>query len=272
MSRDPTLRISVVMPSFNQARYLEAAILSVIDQDCAGVELLVYDGGSSDGSADIIRRHAARIAFWQSRPDGGQAHAIRDGFARASGDILCWLNSDDLFEPGALRAVSDAFTRHPEKDIVYGDLLYVEEDGRPAFECRVILDAEILAWLGPSLNQPSTFWTRRAYDRAGGIDSSFRYAMDLDLVVRMMTTGARPQRLDRRLARFRLHPEQKTHQIHSVGLSEVERIRARLRTQDAGRWQPIRQRLRRLIIDPRAEWSAHRHRLYLWQTRLRRRG
>ncbi|HEY2030288.1 MAG TPA: glycosyltransferase family 2 protein [Myxococcales bacterium] len=259
---------SVVMPSFNQAQYLEAAILSVLDQDGPKVELLVYDGGSTDGSVDILRKHERRIAYWQSQPDGGQAQAIRDGFARATGEVLSWLNSDDLLEPGALGSVSQAFAANPQVDIVYGDLLYVEADGRPAFECSVVLDKGILAWLGPSLNQPSTFWTRTAYQRAGGVDPSFRYAMDLDLIARLMETGAQAVKLRQRLARFRLHPQQKTQQIHSVGLAEVQRIQARLRGPVANEnVEKVRQRLRRFLLDPRAEWSAHRHRLYLWKSR-----
>jgi len=263
-------RFSVVMPSFNQARYLEEAILSVLDQGGPPVELLVYDGGSTDGSVDILRKHERRIAYWQSQPDGGQAQAIRDGFTRAKGEVLSWLNSDDLLEPGALRAVSQAFDGSSRAGIVYGDLLYVEADGRPAFECSVVIDKEVLAWLGPSLNQPATFWTRAAYDRAGGVDPSFRYAMDLDLIARLLETGAEPIKLQRRLARFRLHPQQKTQQIHSVGLSEVQRIQARLRRPVLNaNAEKVRQRVRRLLLDPRAEWSAHRHRLYLWQSRLR---
>jgi glycosyltransferase involved in cell wall biosynthesis len=266
------VRISVVMPSFNQADYLEAALLSVLEQDCPGVELLVYDGGSTDGSVGIIRRYADRVAYWQSGPDGGQAAAIRDGFLRAKGGILCWLNSDDLFEPGALRAVTEAFAKHADVDIVYGDLLYIESDGRPAFPSSVVLRTGILTWASPGLTQPSTFWTRDIYQRAGGVDPSFRYAMDFDLLMRMMQAGARPLQLRRRLARFRLHPLQKTQQLAPVGRAEVEKILARLRSPATPRAvravQWLRYRLQRLTIDWRAEWSPVRHRLWLWGLRL----
>jgi glycosyltransferase involved in cell wall biosynthesis len=265
------VRISVVMPSFNQAQYLEAAILSVLEQDCPGVELLVYDGGSTDGSVDVIRRYAGRLAYWQSAPDGGQAAAIREGFSRATGEILCWLNSDDLFEPGALRAVADAFEQHPGKDIVYGDLLYIESDGSPAFQSSVVLKTGILTWASPGLTQPSTFWRRAIYDKAGGVDPAFRYAMDFDLLMRMMQAGARPLQLRRRLARFRLHPQQKTQQLAPVGRAEVEKILARLRSPGTPRAvravQWLRYRLQRLFIDWRAEWSPVRHRLWMWGLR-----
>jgi glycosyltransferase involved in cell wall biosynthesis len=266
------IRISVVMPSFNQARYLEPAIRSVLEQDCPGVELLVYDGGSTDGSVEVIERHADKLAYWQSRPDGGQAAAIRDGFARANGGILCWLNSDDLLEPGALRAVAEAFEKHPERDIVYGDLLYIESDGSPAFESSVVLRTGILTWASPGLTQPSTFWRRQIYDKAGGVDPSFRYAMDFDLLMRMMQAGARPLQLKRRLARFRLHPQQKTQTLAPVGRAEVEKVLARLRPPGTPRAvravQWLRFRLQRLVIDWRAEWSPVRHRLWMWGLRL----
>src|SRR6266699_3928213 len=103
------LKISVVTPSFNQAIYLESTLRSVLEQDYPHVEHIVIDGGSTDGSVDILQRYASRLAFWRSEKDGGQAEAIAKGFQRATGDILCWLNSDDLFLPGALRAVAEVF-------------------------------------------------------------------------------------------------------------------------------------------------------------------
>lgn len=262
------VRLSVVMPSFNQAQYLEAAIRSVLDQDCEGVELLIFDGGSTDGSAEIVRRYQSQLGFCHIGPDGGQAAAIRAGFEKARGDLLCWLNSDDLFEAGALSQVVRAFDEHPEADIVYGDLLYVESDGRPVFQSSVVLETGILTWASPGLTQPSTFWRRSIYERAGGVDPSFRFAMDFDLLMRMMQAGARPLKLRQTLARFRLHEEQKTQKLEAVRQLEVERILSRLRPESTPRpvraLQWLRHRLRRLAIDWRAEWSPVRHRLYLW--------
>src|ERR1044071_5583992 len=114
------LKITVVTPSFNQAKYLETTLRSVHEQDYPCVEHIVMDGGSTDGSVEILRKYSAHLAYWCSEKDRGQADAIAKGFQRATGDILCWLNSDDVFLPGALRAVSEYFTRHPEAEVVCG--------------------------------------------------------------------------------------------------------------------------------------------------------
>src|ERR1035438_8618883 len=119
MNKPP--KISVVVPSFNQARYLELALQSIFDQGYPDLEIIVIDGGSNDGSADIIRRHEQHMKFWCSEPDGGQTQGIIKGFSHATGEILCFLNSDDLFEPGVLLEVGEYFARHLDVDAVYGD-------------------------------------------------------------------------------------------------------------------------------------------------------
>ena len=109
-------RISIVTPSYNQARFLEQSMRSILDQGYPNLEYIVMDGGSTDGSAEIIHRYAGWLAYWASEPDGGQADAIRHGFARATGEILAWVNSDDLLLPGSLGHVALQFCRHPEAD------------------------------------------------------------------------------------------------------------------------------------------------------------
>ena len=126
-------RITVVTPSFNQAAFLEQTILSVLGQCYPNLENLVMDGGSNDGSRAIIERHAPQLAHWQSQPDGGQAAAINAGFARATGDILCWLNSDDYFLPGTLHRIARAFgTRASEPALIYGSCLFFREGAAPS--------------------------------------------------------------------------------------------------------------------------------------------
>ena len=123
-------RITVVTPSFNQGRFLEETIQSVLYQDYPNLEYIVMDGGSTDGSADIIRRYSDQLAYWVSRPDRGQTDALIQGFGRASGDVLCWLCADDVWEPGTLWEVGRIFASQPETRAVYGDATFVDIEGR----------------------------------------------------------------------------------------------------------------------------------------------
>ncbi len=131
MPEDPNLpHVSIITPSYNQAQFLEETIRSVISQDYAGIEYIIIDGGSTDGSVEIIRQYASRVAHWVSEPDQGQADAINKGFQRATGDIVTWLNADDVYVTrDAIRLVVMAFQAHPHADIVYGDAMTIDEQG-----------------------------------------------------------------------------------------------------------------------------------------------
>jgi glycosyltransferase involved in cell wall biosynthesis len=226
----PAPKVSVVTPSYNHARFIEETMQSVVQQSGA-VEYVVQDGGSNDGSAAIINRQANRLAAWESRPDAGQADAIARGFAKTSGgpdDVMAWINSDDFYLPGALAFVADYFARHPEVDVVYGHRILVDENS-----------AEIGRWFLPRHNpevlrlndfipQETLFWRRRIWDRVGGIDTSFKFAMDWDLLLRFQSAGAKIVRVPYFLACFRVHPAQKTAAaMHSVGQHEIDLLRTR---------------------------------------------
>lgn len=223
-------KISIVTPSFRQAPYIERTIRSVIEQGYPNLEYFVQDGGSEDGTREILERYADRLAGWDSRPDEGQSDAINRGFARATGEIMAWLNSDDILFPGALDCVADFFARHPEVDVVYGHRVLIDEDDReigrwvmPAHDDRILSWADFVP-------QETLFWRRRIWERAGGkVDESFRFAMDWDLLVRFRDAGARFARIPRFLGGFRIHSRQKTSAgISSVGYAEMDRIRARV--------------------------------------------
>ena len=157
-------KISVVTPSFNQASFLEETIQSVLSQGYPDLEYIVMDGGSTDGSAEIIRKYADRLADWKSAKDGGQADAIRTGFARATGEILCWLNSDDTIAPGTLRRVGEFFAAHPDVDLVYGDLNLVDAEGKRLYTARPLLRLGILVYENPFIPQQGMFWRRSLYE------------------------------------------------------------------------------------------------------------
>ncbi|OGO46342.1 MAG: hypothetical protein A2Z30_07045 [Chloroflexi bacterium RBG_16_64_43] len=176
--------ISIVTPSFNQAEYLEACIESVLGQGYARMEYIVFDGGSSDSSRAVIEKHAPRLAHWASEKDRGQANAVNKGWARACGEILGWLNSDDQLAPGALEHVAHALRSNPTTAMIYGDIREIDAHGRllhlkhmAGFDVRSLL-------LGKNMGQPGVFITRRAYQALGGLDEQLHYALDFDYFLR----------------------------------------------------------------------------------------
>jgi glycosyltransferase involved in cell wall biosynthesis len=219
-----------VTPSFGQGHFIEATLLSVINQEYPQLDYIVQDGGSTDATVDVLKRYADRLSGWTSAPDQGQAHAINLGFARTQGAIMAWLNSDDLLLPGALAYVADFFDRHPEVDVLYGNRIMIDKNGQEIG--RWILpghDANALRW-ADYVPQETLFWRRALWERVGGqLDESFQFAMDWDLLIRFQEAGARFAHVPRFLGAFRVHEAQKTSDaIHQTGQVEMDRIRARL--------------------------------------------
>jgi len=186
MSQNALPKVSIVTPSFNQASFLEQTLRSVLEQDYPNLEYIVIDGGSSDGSLEIIHKYADRLAYWQSQPDQGQTDAINQGFARASGEILAWLNSDDLLLPGAVSAAVRALQVHPEAAMVYGDALLINAEGKaigkfPAAQT----DYRKLRRGYVHIPQQASFFRADLWRQVGPLDVSFYFAMDYDLWVRL---------------------------------------------------------------------------------------
>ena len=177
-------RISIVTPSYNQGAYLERTILSVLEQGYPELEYIIIDGGSTDNSADIIRCYESSLTYWVSEPDSGQSSAINKGFARASGRLLGWLNSDDYLLPGALTTIANMFTDNPAAGAYVGAGEYVDTKGKVLFlkEPAEITLESLYDWLEIfHFMQPSCFFSREAWDRARGLDESVHIAMDVDL-------------------------------------------------------------------------------------------
>ncbi len=201
--------VSVVTPSYNQAAFLAHTLRSVLGQDYPRVEYIVVDGGSTDGSVEVLRRYAPRLAWWVSEPDAGQADALRKGFARARGDILAWLNSDDMYAPGAIAAAVRALQAHPRAGWVVGDALSIDAAGRPfhhhhggPWALPALMTLHILP-------QPAVFFRRAAYEQAGGVDPSFRFLMDHHLWLRMARDWGPPVYVPQVWAFARYHPQAK---------------------------------------------------------------
>jgi glycosyltransferase involved in cell wall biosynthesis len=177
--------VSIVTPSYNQAAYLEDAIRSVLAQDYTPLEYLIVDGASQDGSLQIIQRYAGRLAWWVSEPDRGQAEAINKGFQHARGDIVAWLNSDDVYLPGAVRSAVDALRANPQAGMVYGEAVTIDSAGRPLnrlafgdWELRELMNFRVIC-------QPAVFMRRALLEKAGYLDDSFHYMLDHHLWLRM---------------------------------------------------------------------------------------
>jgi GT2 family glycosyltransferase len=182
-------RVSIVTPSFNQAGFLEDTIRSVLRQDYPNLEYIIMDGGSSDGSVDIIRRHGDLITCWISEPDQGQADAVNKGWQKSTGEILAFLNSDDLYLPGAVSSAVEYMRQHPGIEIVHGNALYVTEDGTvfgvnipPPFSVRRMLESCFVT-------QPTVFLRRSVFDRLGGLDETLTHSLDYEYWLRAIPTA-----------------------------------------------------------------------------------
>ena len=224
------LKVSIVTPSFGQGAYIEETLLSVLDQQYPNLEYFVQDGASKDSTVDVLKNHEAKLTGWTSEKDSGQSQAINRGFAKTSGEIMAWLNSDDLLLPGALTIAADYFNRHPEVDVLYGNRLLIDANGMEIG--RWIMpghNSAVLSWVD-YVPQETMFWRRRIWDKVGGqIDESFRFAMDWDLLVRFRDAGAKFAHIPQFMGAFRIHEHQKTSAaINDVGHQEMDRIRARV--------------------------------------------
>ncbi len=212
---------TIVTPSYNQDRFIEATLQSVLTQDYPHKEYLVLDGGSTDGSVDIIKRYADRLDYWVSESDRGQSHAINKGFARSRGDVLGWLNSDDTLLPGALTIVAQTFAAHPEIDLVYGDFVYTDPDGQYLRRRHVFSNLSYTTlWHHDYLGQPAVFFRRTLWERVGPLDEKLHYCMDWDLFLRMWKV-CRPLHIPHVLATYRLDPSTKSGAEDSEKMTQV---------------------------------------------------
>lgn len=224
--------VSIVTPSYNQAQFLEEAIRSVLSQDYPRLEYIIVDGGSGDGSPDIIQRYADQLAWWVSEPDQGQTDAINKGFAHASGEILAWLNSDDSYLPGAVSEAVRFLRANPEVGMVYGDADLIDERGNVIgrFPARQT-DYQRLRRGYVHIPQQAAFFRADLWNLVGPLDPSFYFAMDFDLWVRLAKIA--PLKYHPcKWANFRLHGEAKSLAADERCWPEMVRVHRR----EGGGW------------------------------------
>ncbi len=225
-------KITVVTPSFNQAAYLEQTLRSVLDQGCENLEYIVVDGGSTDGSRAIIEKYADRLAWWCSEKDSGQAEAINKGLARATGEVVGWINSDDLLLPGSLARLARAYA-DPSVMVTCGWDIGIDEAGRPLSK-RVFPQptAEVLTRRS-LIPQDAVYWRKSVMDRIGLLDPALHFRLDMDYWVRMVEHGFVPRLIPAFLSAFRVQPQQKTQVMTDVGDRELKSILARVHGPEA---------------------------------------
>lgn len=226
---DATRLVSVVTPSYNQGPFIEETILSVKNQDYPNIEHIIIDGGSTDNTVEILKRYEGTYKMrWVSEPDEGQADAVSKGFAISSGNILAWINSDDIYTPGAV-AAAVACLCDGKADVVYGNMYLIDSSRCRVGERRLSPFAPFFSragilYGGFGIYQPAAFWTRDLYLKVSGIDKSFQFCMDNDLFIRFVRAGARFKLLRRFLVNFRLHDNSKTSNMRGMFQKEQERI------------------------------------------------
>ena len=219
--------VSIITPSFNQGIFLEEAIQSVLNQDYPNLEYIIIDGGSTDGSVDIIKHYEERISFWVSEADMGQTDAINKGFARANGDILAWLNSDDTYRPGAIQEAVDYLNDHPEVAMVYGHAFYIDEEGEDVAQYPTSrTDYRKLRRGNSTIPQQAAFFRSSVWKMVGPLDPSFYYAMDYDLWIRISAVSP-IDHYPRVWANFRLQDSSKSMQEAHRCWPEIMRIHFR---------------------------------------------
>ncbi len=248
--------VSIVTPSFNQAAYLEETIQSVLGQSYSRIEYIIIDGASTDGSLDVIRKYAGRLAHWVSEQDKGQTEAINKGFTLARGEILAWINSDDTLLPDAVAEAMRYLLSHPQVGLVYGDANYIDEKSRvigkfPAAQT----DLQKLRRGYVHIPQQASFFRKALWDRVGPLDDSFYFAMDYDLWTRLAAISELKY-LPRTWANFRLHADAKTIAADDRCWPEMLRVHYR---EGGSRIAPIvlKYHIRKLVA-PLIRWRRQR--------------
>ena len=238
-------RITVVTPSFNQAAYLERTICSVLDQGYPNLEYIIVDGGSTDGSVDIIRRYADRLTWWVSEPDQGQTDAINKGLRRATGEWVAWQNSDDIYYPGVFHELAAATVKHPQAGLIIGDMMLIDEHDRPLRDiCYVKPSYKALLAEGMVLTNQSAFWRRRVHEEIGLMAEDLHCSFDYEWFLRL-TQHAEGAHVARIWGALRLHGVTKTSLLAQRFQEEKQRI---LAGREMPSWQKKLYKLRRLVL------------------------
>jgi glycosyltransferase involved in cell wall biosynthesis len=206
--------ISIVTPSFNQAKYLPETIESILNQSYPNLEYIIIDGGSTDGSVDIIKRYESHLSYWVSEKDSGQSDAIMKGFDRSTGELFAWVNSDDVLFPGCLHRIASTYIGQGQPDIIHSDVAYLNSEGRIIRFVRIPAQSRFFCSKGVWYAQaPAVFFKSRLFHKVGGLNRHYHLSMDFDIWVRLMNIGTKVVHVPYYLGGFRWHELSKTVQF-----------------------------------------------------------
>lgn len=229
-------KITVVTPSFNQGTFLERTILSVLNQNYPNLEYIICDGGSSDNSVEIIKKYEDRLFWWCSEKDKGQTDAINKGFRKATGDVCCWINSDDVLIPGALMAVGSFFITHPETDFLNGLTVEIDKEDRILKFTHIIMSKFFFRHGCYNISQQGMFWRRSLFNIIGYLDESFHAKMDVEWLIRNYEKRSKIRLVNLYLGAIRIYGETKTAIGGNIWLEDSKKIHARYN----GAYSPVK--------------------------------
>ena len=218
-------KISIITPSYNQGAFIEQTILSVLEQNYPNLEYIIIDGASTDNTVDIIQRYSDKLAYWVSEKDDGQTNALNKGFHKATGEIVAWLNSDDMYCPCALETVAKTFMANPDIDLAYGNNFAIDENGdiiRDERKTPVCFTSLVI--LGSLFAQPATFWKRSLFEKYGYLDEGYFFSMDYEFFSRIWA-HINAKFIRKHLAKFRWHPQSKSSTSIHISLRESKQTK-----------------------------------------------
>lgn len=220
-------RITIITPSFNQGEFIERTILSILNQDYPNLEYIICDGGSSDKTIDIIKKYEQNITWWCSEKDRGQTHAINKGMRRATGEVVGWINSDDMLLPGALKVVAEFYQKHPKVDFANGLTIEIDKDNRIINFTNTVMSRFFARHGCYNVSQLGMFWRRSLFDNLGYLDESFHATMDLEWLIRVYESGGCVKRINKNLGAIRIYDQTKTAIGGSIWDRDFEEIKKR---------------------------------------------
>jgi glycosyltransferase involved in cell wall biosynthesis len=238
--------VSIITPSFNQAEFLERTICSVLDQDCPNLEYIIIDGGSTDGSVELIKRYENRLAYWVSEKDRGQAHAINKGLQRATGDWVGWQNSDDTYYAGAFTQLVNAASINPSAQLIIGNMNLVDKEDRLLREMKYVKPTyQSLLAEGMVLTNQAAFWKRSLHHEIGFLDESLDCGFDYEWFLRLLAHTRQSHHINAAWGALRLHSETKTSHRQPIFDQEYRQI---LRGREPSSWDKRYHQLRRMCL------------------------